>query len=201
MIRSRVGTVPRAYAEGMSEGRSGPVPGRRAGSARRPDAATLAAGSAVAALALLTGLVALLVRTGTLLVHACLPGDGVVGALGVRLALLGPGADCPEGTLGLTGEGAGAARLVVLVALPVVLGYVAAALAGVSTAVVVRAGRRALAACLAPLGVLRRHLPGAPLLVTSRPTSARVPERVDVLVGQVLGALVRRRGPPVLATV
>ncbi|WP_182113061.1 hypothetical protein [Actinotalea sp. JY-7876] len=161
---------------------------------RRPDAATALT---LAALALLAGIATLLARTGTLLVHACLPGDGLVGALGVRLALIGPDGECPEGTLGLAGDGA--ARLVLLVALPVVLAYVAAVLGGLSVVVVVRAARRALGACVASLAALRPRLPAAPQLLV-RPVAAPAAHRVLALAPQVLGALVRRRGPPVLAT-
>ncbi|MBX9247034.1 hypothetical protein ICW40_19775, partial [Actinotalea ferrariae] len=110
-------------------------------------------GPALAA-ALVLGLAAVvsaLVGAGALLVHPCLPGDGVVGSLGVRLALLGPDAECPVGTLALDAGAPGAARLVVLVALPVLLAHVAATLAGVSLLVVVRSVWRAVRGAVASL--------------------------------------------------
>ncbi len=135
--------------------------------------------------------VAALVAAGALLVHPCLPGDGVVGSLGVRLALLQPGSDCPVGTLALD-AGSPSARLVVLVALPVLLAHLATALAGVSVLVVARSVGRAVRSAV---GSLAPRLPGAP---GTRPRPVRAPAAGPtgaVATARPVGG-VRRRGPP-----
>lgn len=150
-----------------------------------------------AALAALAAATTALVAAGALLVHPCLPGDGVVGSLGVRLALLAPDADCPVGTLALGADAPTGGRLVVLVVLPVLLSHLATALAGVSVLVAVRSGWRAVRDAVASLA---RRLPAAPAAPAPL-VRATAPERPAVVVVRRGVGAVRRRGPPALLPV
>ncbi len=147
--------------------------------------------------AALVAVVAVLGAAGALLVHPCLPGDGLVGAVGLRLAVLGPDAECPVGTLGFAADGSQAARLVVLVALPVLVAHLAAALAGLSVLVAARALWRGVRSAVR---VLARRLPVAAGVVSRVVrTLPAVPAGTPVVRPAV--AVVRRRGPPALLPV
>src|SRR5690554_484190 len=86
------------------------------GAARPLGAAAVAVGLA-GALTLLLGLQ----RHASVIVHQCLPGEGLAGWLGVRLALLRAAVACPEGAVAVGGKGADVVGVTVMVALPVLL--------------------------------------------------------------------------------
>jgi hypothetical protein len=147
----------------------------------------------VAWVALAAGVVTLAAHA-PVLVHRCLPSDGLTGSLGVRLALLRPDADCPSGTLALGGEPGQVMGLLVLVAVPVVVAHVLALLA---TACVV-AGAGLLVRAVGRLGrLVRPELPRAPRVPVGRPRAV-VPVVARAAVRTVLDAAVPRRGPPAL---
>ncbi|EYR62114.1 hypothetical protein N866_11655 [Actinotalea ferrariae CF5-4] len=160
-------------------------------SARLP--ARLSARVAAAWLALLAGVTALGAHA-PVLVHRCLPADGLTGGLGIRLALLRPDADCPSGTLAVGGEPGQVMGLLVLVAVPVVVAHLLSLLA--AAAVVAGAGVL-VRAVGAVLGAVLPTLPGRPRAVVDRP-HAVVATVVREVVRPVLDAAALRRGPPVL---
>lgn len=142
-----------------------------------------------------TGAVALtwLADQATVLVRQCMAADGLVEWIGVHLAVLRTGADCPDGTLALGGGSAQVltallGTVLVLAALHAVGGVVGLGLAA-------RAG-----------GVLRAALDAVRARRGPRPVLARVPGRARlVVVGRAPAALTRpvrggvlRRGPPAL---
>nr|WP_297426589.1 hypothetical protein [uncultured Actinotalea sp.] len=145
--------------------------------------------------AALAGGVVALAAHAPVLVHRCLPADGLTGAAGVRLALLRPDADCPSGTLALGGEPGQVMGLLVLVAVPVVVAHVLTMLA----AACVVAGAGLLVRAVGRLGrLVRPELPRAPRVPVGRPRAV-VPVVVRDAVRTVLDAAVLRRGPPALA--
>ncbi|WP_035063180.1 hypothetical protein, partial [Cellulomonas bogoriensis] len=79
-----------------------------------------------AAIAVVGALGVALARSGAVLLHQCVSGEGLVGTLGVRLALLHADSACPTGTLALGVDGRQVAGIVVIVALPVLLAHVGA---------------------------------------------------------------------------
>lgn len=146
-------------------------------------------------LALLAG-VAALAAHAPVLVHRCLPADGLTGAAGIRLALLRPDADCPSGTLAVGGEPGQVLGLLVLVAVPVVVAHVLTALA--AACVLAGAGilLRAVGALASTLaGAVVAALPGSPGPVVDRPRAV-VATAARLAVRPVLDAAVPRRGPP-----
>lgn len=144
--------------------------------------------------AALVAVVTVLASAGALLVHPCLPGDGLVGAVGLRLAVVGPDAECPVGTLAIGADGAQAARLVVLVALPVLVAHLTAALAGLSVLVAARSLWRGVRSAVLSLA---RRLPVAARVVR-RAVRTLPPARAGEPVVRPAVADVRRRGPPAL---
>jgi hypothetical protein len=155
----------------------------------------LVAASARPGFAVGAGAVALvvggLVATSTRLVlHGCVQADGAVGTTGLRLALLRPAQDCPEGTLG-----AGPTTLTLLsVALPVLAAYLTLALGGAGAVAAVARVARAAGRLVRPFAVRLDR----PVTVVGRcpsPTGPIVVRRV----GRVLVAGIARRGPPVAA--
>lgn len=144
-------------------------------------------------LVLVAGVTALAAHA-PVLVHRCLPADGLTGGLGLRLALLRPDADCPAGTLAVGGEPGQVMGLLVLVAVPVVVAHVLSVLA----AACVVAGAGLLVRAVTRLaGAVVPTLPGVPRSVVDRPR-ALVAAVVRVAFRPVLDAAVPRRGPPVL---
>jgi len=115
--------------------------------------------AAVAVLALVSGLAAVLDGRAQLALHACLPGDGPVGWLGLRLALLRSSVDCPDGALALGGSTSRSALVVVSVAVPVLLAHVVAAVCGASLSAL---ATRAASGLRAVLAAVWPRLPGRP---------------------------------------
>lgn len=137
-------------------------------------------------------LVGVLAARAQLVLHACLPGEGPLGWLGLRLALLRTSVDCPEGSLALGGSTARSALVVVSIALPTLLVHLLAATCGVSLSALLA---RAASGIREVLGAGLRVLPGAPrapwvraALVVGRDL-AMVPTRV-------LATRHPDRGPP-----
>jgi hypothetical protein len=145
-------------------------------------------------LALVAG-VAALAAHAPVLVHRCLPADGVTGALGLRLALLRPEADCPSGTLAVGGETGQVMGLLVLVAVPVVVAH---ALSLLAAACVVAGAGLLVRAVTRLAGTVVPTLPGVPRSVVDRPRTLAAAV-VRAAVRPVLDAAVPRRGPPVPA--
>lgn len=145
-------------------------------------------------LALAAGVVALAAHA-PVLVHRCLPADGLTGGLGVRLALLRADADCPSGTLALGGEPERVMSLLVVVAVPVVLAH---ALSLLAAACVVAGARLLVRAVGRVAGVVLPVLPRAPRGAVERPRTV-VAVAVGDVVRAVLDAGVPRRGPPLPA--
>ncbi|WP_407344618.1 hypothetical protein [Pengzhenrongella phosphoraccumulans] len=143
---------------------------------------------------LVVGLGAVVVTRTQFALHACLPGEGPVGWLGLRLALLRDSVDCPEGTLALGGSASRSALVVVSVALPTLLVHLVAAVCGASLSALLA---RAASGIRVVLRAAWRVLPGVPRAPGVR--SRRV-------IGRVLVGVLRRagdtahpdRGPPVL---
>ncbi|WP_225755142.1 hypothetical protein [Actinotalea sp. Marseille-Q4924] len=147
----------------------------------------------VAWLALLAG-VATLAAQAPVLVHRCLPADGLTGALGIRLALLRPDVDCPSGTLAVGAEPGQAMGLLVLVTVPVVVAH---ALSLLAAACVVAGAGLLLRAVGALSGAVVPTVPGVPRVVVDR-ARAVVASVVSRVVRPVLDTAVLRRGPPAL---
>ncbi len=82
-------------------------------------------------------------------VHQCVSGGGFA-RFGVRLALLHPDDACPQGELALGGDQRQVMGVVVLVAVPVLLGHVAGVLAGVGVLARLSSALRAVLALLVP---------------------------------------------------
>lgn len=87
---------------------------------------------AAGTLASVVGLGAALAGPAQFALHSCLPGEGPVGWLGLRLALMRSSPDCPEGTLAVGGSAANSALVVFSVAMPTLLVHLLAAVCGVS---------------------------------------------------------------------
>ncbi|MGV8967107.1 MAG: hypothetical protein ACOH2F_12590 [Cellulomonas sp.] len=150
--------------------------------------------AAAAGLAVAVALGSVFVSRTQFALHACLPGEGPVGWLGLRLALLRGSVDCPDGMLALGGSASRSALVVVSVALPTLLVHLFAAVCGASLSALLA---RAASGIRAVIGAAWRGLPGAP----------RAPGvRVRRVIGSVRAGVLRRvgdlahpdRGPPVL---
>jgi hypothetical protein len=111
-----------------------------------------------------------LVERGALTVQQCVPGSGL-GRVGLGLAMLRVDEACPYGTLAIGGDRQQVLGVVVVVALPVLLGNLAGAALGIG---VLARLRGILSALLTLLGALRRR-PSSPA-----PLPAVVRVRVDV---------------------
>jgi hypothetical protein len=156
---------------------------------RRSSLPPLAVG---AVLALVSGLGAVFVSQTQFALHACLPGEGPVGWLGLRLALLRASVDCPEGTLALGGSTSRSALVVVSVAVPTLLAHLLAAACGLSLSAL---AARAASGVREVLGAAWRVLPAAPRATTWR--AARVVTARTVVVLRRAGdAAHPDRGPP-----
>ncbi len=149
--------------------------------------------AAAAVLAVAVALGAVAVSRTQFALHACLPGEGPIGWLGLRLALLRGSVDCPEGTLALGGSASRSALVVVSVALPTLLVHLLAAVCGASLSALLA---RAASGIRAVIGAAWHGLPGTP----------RAPGvRVRRVIGAVRAGVLRRagdlahpdRGPPV----
>lgn len=166
--------------------------GPPAGAPARPRAARPGLGLTVLAV---TAALAFVVGRAPVLVHQCVAGDGLVGTLGLRLALLRPDASCPSGTLALGPDGAQAAGIVVMVAAPVLLLHLVLAGTGAGLLAVAAALVRALGRLLARAGLTLPEAVTLPAVGRSpRPRTDRAP----VLVALHLPT-VGLRGPPVSA--
>ncbi|QTE29824.1 hypothetical protein [Pengzhenrongella sicca] len=137
-------------------------------------------------------LVAALSWPAQLVLHACLPGAGPVGWLGLRLALLSASADCPDGALAIGGTGTSGAIVIATVAVPTLLAHLLAVVGGVSLSAALS---RAAAGVRAVLATVVRVLPDAPRARRVRAVAAGVvrlarPPRRAWTVGHL------DRGPP-----
>lgn len=146
-------------------------------------------------LTLLVGLGVVLAGPARLALHACVPGQGPVGWLGLRLALLSGSSDCPEGTLALGGSTASSALVVASVAVPTLLLHLVAAICGVSLSAVLA---RAAAGVRAVFRAAWRVLPASPRgpWVAAFDVAGRDLDVVHRRVGDLAHP---DRGPPVLA--
>lgn len=147
------------------------------------------------ALTLVGSAAALLERWGALVVHSCVPGRGLFGWLGLRLAILRPDAACPAGTFAVDGQTGGTVGLLVIVAVPLMATHLTSLAVALGLAARLHAALRAV--CLLLASVLRR-VPTSP--------SVRMPSSHGaVLVALAVAVIQRdlaspwRRGPPVLA--
>lgn len=127
------------------------------------------------------------------MLHACLPGHGPLGWLGLRLALARSSVDCPEGTLALGGTGARSALVVVWIAAPTLLVHLLAAACGVSLSALLA---RAASGIGVLLGAVLRVLPGAPRAPWVRAAGV-VGRDLAVAPTRVLAMRHPDRGPPV----
>lgn len=130
---------------------------------------------------------------GQVVLHQCVPGDGPLGVLGLRLALLRTSAVCGDGSLAV-GPGGG---VVASIALGTLLLHVTLLGGGLGlTGLLARAWRSARSAVLAALPALLLHV-----------RAVLVPGRPSLVVEGVPASLARpaifrghpRRGPPLLA--
>ncbi len=177
--------------QGMTEGTAAAW-SRRRGRARAR-ARVLAGLAGAAGLAGILALAVVVHRNAAVVVQQCLPGDGLAGWLGVRLALLRPDAACPEGALALGADGRDVVGVTVMVAVPVLLAHLTGA--GVGLGLLRTFGRAVRSAVELVAGVLLRiprAIPTfAPVLRAAVVTAWRGPHR------DVVGRARWRRGPPV----
>ena len=152
------------------------------------------AAAAVLALvgALVGGLVWALANGAHVVLRACLPGQGSLGGLGLRLALLRTSADCPEGALVLGGTSTRGALVLVSIAVPTLVGHLLAAACGLSASALLA---RAASGIGGLLGAALRSLPGAPRAPWVRAALA-VGRDLAVPVTRVLAVRHPDRGPP-----
>lgn len=143
-------------------------------------------------LVLVSGLGGALASRTQLALHACLPGEGPVGWLGLRLALLRASVDCPEGTLALGGSTSRSALVVVSVAVPTLLAHVLAAACGLSLSALLA---RAASGVRGVLGAAWRVLPAEPRATWWRAVGL-VPARTVVVLRRAGDAAHPDRGPP-----
>ena len=140
---------------------------------------------------------ALSVHHGALVVHQCLPVNGVSGWLGVQLALLRPDSDCPSGALAVGGDPHHAVGVIAMVALPVLLAHVVGAGGWLGLAAMLRA---LIAGTVALLRAVTPALPAGGEIVWSwraLPVATIAFEALDRLAAGCLW----RRGPPILHAV
>ncbi|MCL3861502.1 hypothetical protein [Actinotalea sp. K2] len=165
------------------------MPPGRARSVRRPGPL-----AALAVLVAVLGAGTLLVQQGAVLVHQCVVGDGLAGRLGLSLALLRAGGECPAGTLAIGGEGTRVMGVVVVVALPVLLAHLVAAGLGVGL------GSRLRAVAAAAVSVLGSIAPRLPVRVEVHLRAAHPVLWARSTRRGASSVLVSpwRRGPPVL---
>lgn len=147
--------------------------------------------------ALALGVGAVLARNGSILVHQCVPAEGTAGWLGLRLALLRTDAACPTGELAVGGDGRQVLGVVVMVALPMLLGHLAGLALSLGLMARLHGLLRAVAAVLT---VVPRPPAAAP---ASHPQVrlvrlVAVARSVVVLVGRPGAQTPSRRGPPAL---
>ena len=151
--------------------------------------------SLVAAVAF-AGLAGVVAAHGRVLLHDCVSASGVLGPLGLRLAVLQDAADCPEGTYGLGTMSQGAVVLL-SVAAPVAALYLLLTVCGVGlSGLLVRAARQVRV-------LVGRTLRGGLRVVRPLPVDARVRVLPGVVVPawteRVLAGGIARRGPPAVA--
>lgn len=139
-------------------------------------------------------LVAVLARNGSILVQQCVPAEGTAGWLGLRLALLRVDAVCPTGELAVGGEGRQVLSVVIMVAVPLLLGHLVGL--ALSLGLLARLGGllRALGAIVAVVPGLLDHAPSTyPVLRLAGAARTTV-----VLVARPGSESLSRRGPPTL---
>ena len=143
---------------------------------------------------LVFGLGAVLARSGTILVQQCVPADGTAGWWGLRLAVLRTDSACPAGELALGGDGRQVMAVVVMVALPVLLGELAGLALSLGLMARLHGLLRAAGAVLTVIPRLPGHAGSTHPLV--RLTA--VARTVVVLVARPGSDAPWRRGPPTL---
>ncbi|HEY3437345.1 MAG TPA: hypothetical protein VGK35_06630 [Actinotalea sp.] len=139
----------------------------------------------------------LLSRHASFLVHQCVPVDGTAGWLGIRLALLRPDAACPTGALAVGGDARHMLGVVVVVAVPALVGHLAGILLGLGLLSRLRQVTRTA------VDVVRRALPRAVDAPIDLPVVRRLPAvtRSLVLLPGRAADVPWRRGPPALQLV
>lgn len=142
------------------------------------------------------GLMAAVAAQGRVLLHDCVAAGGVLGPLGLRLAVLRDAADCPDGSYGLGSMSQGAVVLL-SIAVPVAALYLLLTACGIGlAALLVRAARQVRL-------LLRRAVPGLRVGAQALPVVRRARLVASGVVApwteRVLAGGVGRRGPPVAA--
>ena len=171
------------YPEPMIEARVETRIGARRAVPRAP-----LAGALLGALAL----AAALVGPAQIVLHGCVPGEGRLGWLGLRMALLRTSVDCPEGALAWGGSGADSAIVVVSVAVPTLLVHVLAVASGMSMSALLA---RAASGLRVVLGAVLRALPAAPRAPWVQATLVVGRDQVQVSTRELTGRHLDR-GPP-----
>jgi len=138
---------------------------------------------------------AIIATHGRLVLHQCVSSDGLLGPLGMRVALLGASVDCPDGAVGLTPVARTGVVLVLSLALPAVLAHAALAVGGIG---LTAALSRVTASVTALLGAVLASVPRGVEVAAVGP--ARVVVWHEEPVRRLAGLAVahRRRGPPVV---
>ena len=154
----------------------------------------LAAAPVAVLAALVLGLGAVLARNGAILVQQCVPAEGTAGWWGLRLAVLRTDTACPVGELALGGDGRQVMAVVVMVALPVLLGELAGL--ALTLGLMARLHRllRAAGSVLTVIPLLPGHAGTTHPLVRL----AAAARTVVLLVTRSGSEPPRRRGPPTL---
>lgn len=124
--------------------------------------------------------------------HSCVPGEGRLGWLGLRMALLRTSVDCPDGTLAWGGSGADSAIVVISVAVPTLAVHALAVASGVSVSALLA---RAAAGIRVVLGAVLRALPAAPRAPWVRATLVVGRDQAQVSTRELTGRHLDR-GPP-----
>ena len=135
---------------------------------------------------------ALTVHHGALVVHQCLPVNGVSGWLGIQLALLRPDSDCPSGALAVGGDPHHAVGVIAMVALPVLLAHVAGAGSWLGLAAMLRP---LIAGAVALLRHVTPALPAPREIVWSWRAGPVATNRLEAL-DRLAASCLWRRGPP-----
>lgn len=143
----------------------------------------------------LLGAVALgvaLVGPAQVVLHGCVPGEGRLGWLGLRMALLRTSVDCPEGALAWGGSSADSAIVVISVAVPTLAVHALAVASGVSVSALLA---RAASAIRVVLGAVLRGLPATPRAPWVQATLVVGRARAQVCTRELTGRHLDR-GPP-----
>lgn len=136
-------------------------------------------------------IVAQLADRATLTVQQCVSGTGLA-RFGVGLALLRTDDACPHGTLALGGDQRQVMGVVIMVALPVLAGHLAAAVAGIGVLARLHRLLRTV------LGMLIPALRTPVVVEVQQPVGLAVEAPVDRPTSRVVVGVPQRRGPPQL---